>query len=124
MQLTPIRPSHRRRLHRWAAYPRPTHDSDSARALRRLTGRGWCFRCGNPWSLPHEESPGVEPFDDEHGFCLCTTCWAECSLDQRLYYYDRLVNMWVGQMWEIGEDPSGHEARRERVLARVRELSA
>ena len=75
-----------------------------------------CYHCGRPWKI-------VEPHDTNfragHGcFPLCQECWGELSIEQRLPYYEALVNHWIA--WDVlycsGE--SAKDIENKRILIR------
>lgn len=62
------------------------------RSQRFAPGFSWCFRCLTPWKFvklhdtKYELSRGCFP--------LCEKCWAECSIAERLPFYDELIATW------------------------------
>lgn len=50
---------------------------------------GTCYRCGYPWS---HVQPRTVYYEHNSGcFALCTGCWADTTLDQRLSAHWHLV---------------------------------
>jgi len=78
------------------SYPKPTHPTLRGRWERLWSpGFGYCFRCGRSWSeaITHDTS-----FEKGHScFSLCENCWSALTPEERIPYYDRLVELWIEQ---------------------------
>lgn len=75
-------------------------------------GYSWCGRCKTTW-------PYVKPhrtWYNEYSACfpLCEKCWAELTPEERMPYYERLLDY-----WELSSpvDPDDAEQIRAAVLA-------
>lgn len=72
------------------------HDSLLAKVERLLApSYGYCYRCQRPWNrVEHHDTAYSE---SSACFPLCVTCWALLTPEERLPYYDELVDEWVRQ---------------------------
>lgn len=73
--------------------------------LARLFSPGYsiCYRCGRPWTVC---TGHITSYSNSGGcFPLCTSCWSELSIKERLPYYRSLVDWWI-ELYE--DDPDKH----------------
>lgn len=79
------------RVHIWTHQWRIGHKL--ATFLRLGIGLGGCYRCTTPWdcvrnhTTTHRLGTGC--------FALCEKCWQGLTPEQRLPYYDQLINQWA-----------------------------
>jgi hypothetical protein len=82
-----------------AMYPRERRRLRRLRNLRGFTrGYGACLCCRDTWDwkdehTTHYSEPGAWP--SEACFALCEECWAALTPEERLPYYDQLVEIWI-----------------------------
>ena len=56
-------------------------------------GYGCCYRCGDTWDW---KKGHTTYFDESRGcFPLCHDCWSRLTPEERLPYYERMVDSWL-----------------------------
>lgn len=65
-----------------------------ADAMGHVRGFGSCYRCGHSWAWrqPHGTQFGS---GGRACFPLCEECWEQLTPEQRLPYYQQLVDSWI-----------------------------
>lgn len=83
------------------------------RLQRKNQGFSTCHKCGLPWN---ECTSKPIPYSDSgSSFALCTYCWDNSSLEERLHHYKDL--------WLQHKNRWGHETDWNRIEAEINKLS-
>src|SRR4051794_25908270 len=107
----------------WTGAPRKCGGMPDALTKRRMLanlargvalGYSSCYRCGMPWKF----TEGHATFHSGGHACfpLCESCWAELTPDERLPFYERLIDDWNGK-YGCPVEPETAQAIREAVMA-------
>lgn len=74
-------------------------------AKGRAKGFGGCLRCGDTWDWQQEHSTPYRFIPNsslvvESCFPLCEGCWSSLTPEERLPFYDQLVDIWISDRGE------------------------
>ena len=93
--------------------------------LRRLVGNvarilfpsySACGHCGRPWKIVDGHAT---PYKPSYGcFPLCEDCWGELTIDERLPYYDDLVDRWIVSDYKYHCGNNVEEREKDRIRMR------
>ena len=63
----------------------------------KLRGYGGCGRCGDTWDWKESHTTWFDEIEGVGEGCspLCEACWDKLPPEQRLPYYEQLVDRWV-----------------------------
>lgn len=103
-----------------------THNIRVGRKVATALGLGYglmgCLKCDTPYDCIKSHCTYYN-FSEKYGsYCsgvhaLCEPCWAELSVEERLPYYNQLVDYWIN---ESSYSRAESESKRNMILDSVR----
>lgn len=87
-------------------------------------GYSGCQRCLRVWPLCRAHNTVYKTSEEGHEGCfaLCEECWRDLPPDERLYYYQRVVEEWRQQSFQVSL--FGYYQKNEELLEKWELLKA